>query len=207
MGQEKLVCPFDHGNQLASITCTVDISFPVAAFPGGKQDETDKGPLECCLVSNFLLFFERFLYSLVILQRESDEEIGLKATDVRIIARLDPLVGRNELLVTPYVGIISDDFEPVVNLDEVAEVFKIPFDQFLPETGPAPFHKFHFIDDEGIPRAVSSFHIDAHVIFGLPAEFLLQFLKESQVRPAPAAWTYPEQAQWFQYSLTLNSKL
>ena len=202
MGQEKLVCPFDHGNQLASITCTVDISFPVAAFPGGKQDETDKGPLECCLVSNFLLFFERFLYSLVILQRESDEEIGLKATDVRIIARLDPLVSRFGLLVTPFVGIIRDDFEPIANAEEVAEVFKLPIDYFL--DGIANHEVNEFIDDTGELRRAHSFLYKQLRIFGLTSEFLIHFLKESKIKEIPFVWNFPNQISWFDRSLTVR---
>ena len=82
------------------------------AFPGGKKDDSDQDEKETCL-------------------RESYEEIGLKAEQVEIIGQLLPRVNSRLIFVTPVVGLISPDFTPDINKDEVEATFYVPLDRFL----------------------------------------------------------------------------
>lgn len=77
------------------------------AFPGGKVDEPDDGPVEAAL-------------------REASEEIGLQPENVEFLGRLsihETVTGFN---VTPVLGLIRKTFEFVPEPGEVEEVFTVP---------------------------------------------------------------------------------
>ena len=59
--------------------------------------------------------------------REAEEEIGLPATAVQMIGALDVHETVTNFTVTPFVG-LANDFRPVIDVGEVAEVFEVPLD-------------------------------------------------------------------------------
>lgn len=77
------------------------------AFPGGKIDPTDNGPVEAAL-------------------READEEIGLSPSQVEPLGNLAPYLTGSGYRVVPVIGAIRDaePFHP--NPDEVEDVFEVP---------------------------------------------------------------------------------
>ncbi len=77
------------------------------AFPGGKVEAFDAGPVEAAL-------------------RESWEEIGLQAGCVDIIGPVPDHVTVTGFRVTPIVGVVANAFEPVPRDGEVDEVFEVP---------------------------------------------------------------------------------
>jgi 8-oxo-dGTP pyrophosphatase MutT (NUDIX family) len=77
------------------------------AFPGGKPDPQDPGPLVTAL-------------------REAEEEIGLRRAFVEPIGFLDTYRTGTGFAVTPVVGLVQPDFEIVPCLEEVADVFEVP---------------------------------------------------------------------------------
>jgi len=81
------------------------------AFPGGKIDPGDGGPIEAAL-------------------READEEIGLAPSEVEPLGHLAPYLTGSGYRVVPIIGAIRGDgpFHP--NPDEVEDVFEVPL-QFL----------------------------------------------------------------------------
>ncbi len=82
------------------------------AFPGGKVDERDDGPIMAAL-------------------REANEEIALPTDSAEIVGCLPPHETVTGFLATPVVAIVSNDFRPTPALDEVAEVFEVPFRHVL----------------------------------------------------------------------------
>ena len=94
------------------------------AFPGGRQDSTDETILMTAL-------------------REAREEIGLLSNDVHVIAALTPVLSRSNLLVTPIIGIIPNDYQPVMNLDEVEACFHVPLRIFI--EGSDLYHRYEDI--------------------------------------------------------------
>jgi 8-oxo-dGTP pyrophosphatase MutT (NUDIX family) len=82
------------------------------SFPGGKQDCTDTSFQHTAL-------------------REAEEEIGLLQTDVQIIGALPRHVTVTSFLVRPYVGLIPPGFTPIIQTNEVAEVFSAPLEHLL----------------------------------------------------------------------------
>ncbi len=78
------------------------------AFPGGKVDPGDGGPVGAAL-------------------REAEEEIGLPRGMVEVLGQLPTHETVTGYVVTPVVGWIRTPFVPVPEAGEVAEVFSVPF--------------------------------------------------------------------------------
>lgn len=78
------------------------------AFPGGRVDPGDDGPIGAAL-------------------RESHEEIGLDPANVEILGTLPPHETVTGFIVTPVLGRILADFSTVPEILEVDEIFTVPF--------------------------------------------------------------------------------
>jgi len=87
------------------------------AFPGGKQDEGDDGPIAAAL-------------------REAREEIGLPETHVEILGTLPAHETVTGFTVTPVLAHVTAPFAPLPEAGEVDEVFTVPFEHV---TNPAQF--------------------------------------------------------------------
>ncbi|KAM0903416.1 hypothetical protein ACQ4PT_018641 [Festuca glaucescens] len=84
------------------------------SLPGGKVEEGDADVKTTAL-------------------REAEEEIGLDPALVSVVTVLEPFLSKNGLDVTPVIGILSDRalFNPVLNKDEVEDIFDAPLEMFL----------------------------------------------------------------------------
>jgi len=76
------------------------------SFPGGAIDSRDGSPLEAAL-------------------RESEEEVGLKRSDVEILGQMDELVTVTGFVITPFVGGVRGPYPFRAN-HEVAELILVP---------------------------------------------------------------------------------
>ncbi|WP_341367728.1 CoA pyrophosphatase [Yoonia sp. BS5-3] len=77
------------------------------AFPGGKQDPGDAGPIDAAL-------------------REAQEEIGLPRHQVDILGALPPHQTVTGYQVTPVLALVNGGFDPTPEAGEVSEVFEVP---------------------------------------------------------------------------------
>jgi 8-oxo-dGTP pyrophosphatase MutT (NUDIX family) len=68
--------------------------------------------------------------------REAEEEVGIPRRDVELIGRLDDLITNSGFLVAPFVGVIHEPIEYVVQESEVAGVFEVPVDALLDPAKP-----------------------------------------------------------------------
>ena len=84
------------------------------AFPGGRIDPEDTGPVAAAL-------------------REAEEEIALPSHLVTIIGPIDRYRTITGFEVTPVIGVIPPDLLLIPNEDEVAAVFEVPL-AFLLDT-------------------------------------------------------------------------
>jgi 8-oxo-dGTP pyrophosphatase MutT (NUDIX family) len=76
------------------------------SFPGGAVDASDPSALAAAL-------------------RESEEEVGLKRSDVEILGQLDELVTVTGFVITPFVGLVHGPYAFRAN-HEVAELILVP---------------------------------------------------------------------------------
>lgn len=77
------------------------------AFPGGKVDPGDKGPLDAAL-------------------REAEEEIGLARRFVEPLGFLDTYQTGSGFLIAPAVALVTEGFSLALNAREVASAFEVP---------------------------------------------------------------------------------
>jgi 8-oxo-dGTP pyrophosphatase MutT (NUDIX family) len=77
------------------------------SFPGGRAEPHDATPEFTAL-------------------REAEEEIGLRADCVEIVARLPDYLTRTGFRVTPVVGVLTPPLELVPDAREVEEIFEVP---------------------------------------------------------------------------------
>ena len=83
------------------------------AFPGGRIDPDDDGPVHAAL-------------------REAEEEIGLDRNVVTPLGFLDVYLTHSGFRILPLVAMVTPPFGLVINPQEVAEAFEVPL-QFLME--------------------------------------------------------------------------
>lgn len=121
------------------------------AFPGGRRDPGDPDLLHTAL-------------------RESQEEVGLDPARVEIAGSLSQLVSRHGIKVTPYVGVVPEDFCYRPNRSEIASIFRVPLEFFV-ETAPETTHR---IDYQGRSWYVPSYRYHDYKIWGLTAAMVVE---------------------------------
>ena len=82
------------------------------AFPGGRIDPEDEGPVAAAL-------------------REAEEEIGLKPDQVELIGTADRYRTITGFEVTPVIGVVPPDLPLAPHPGEVAGLFEAPLDYLL----------------------------------------------------------------------------
>lgn len=122
------------------------------SFPGGRLEEEDRGPVEAAL-------------------REAREEVGLPAESVLSIAgALDARGTVSKYRVTPVIALVAP-FTPVMQEDEVADVFEVPLDHVL---DPDNHESMHVSPADGRPRQMYAIRYGERFIFGFTARILVQ---------------------------------
>ena len=125
------------------------------SFPGGRRDPEDPSLLHTAL-------------------RETEEEIGLAARDVRILGELDDLLTVTDYIVTPYVGIIPHPYPFRVSEREIAEMIEAPLDAFL---NPVGIRVSSWQEYQGKRYRTYFFNVGPHIVWGATAKILIQLLE------------------------------
>lgn len=123
------------------------------SFPGGARDPEDSDFEDTAL-------------------RETDEEMGIKPSDITILGRLDDNVTRSNFLVKVFVGTIPYPYEFRPSSHEIAEVVEIPISVLR---DPAYWRWDSRIED-GVRTSVRSYGYREHLVYGATAKILDQFL-------------------------------
>lgn len=104
--------------------------------------------------------------------REAEEEVGIPPDRVELIGRLDDVVTHSGFLVAPYVGVIHEPVEYVMQESEVVEIFEVSVEALLdlrnPEVRYVPFRKKQF--------PAYFYHHEGREIWGLTGRMLKAFL-------------------------------
>ncbi len=123
------------------------------SFPGGANDASDADLMATAC-------------------RETEEELGIPAHSVQVLGRLDDFYSIHGYHVVPFVGIIPAPLDLQVEPSEIASVFEAPIEHFR---DPA----VHHVEDwthQGRVHPVDFYRYEDHVIWGLTAAMLRQFL-------------------------------
>lgn len=123
------------------------------AFPGGKRDPEDQSLAATAL-------------------RETHEEIGLPPDQVHIVAPLSQVMSRYGILVTPYVGVVPDQYPMSANPAEIESIFQVPIDYFL-EDQRERTDALSFLNQTFY---VPCYRWERYQIWGLSAVVLVDFL-------------------------------
>jgi 8-oxo-dGTP pyrophosphatase MutT (NUDIX family) len=116
------------------------------AFPGGRIDDGDEGPVAAAL-------------------RETEEETGIARSFVEPVGFLDTYLTSTAYRVVPVVGIVQPGFTVSPHAGEVAEVFEVPL-AFLMD--PA-HHETHGRDFQGRTRYYYAMPYQGRYIWGATA--------------------------------------
>ena len=104
--------------------------------------------------------------------REAEEEVGIRPADVELIGRLDDVITHSGFLVAPFVGVVHEPIEYVIQESEVVEVFEVPLEALLdlrnPEVRYVPFR------DKRYPAYF--YHHGSYEIWGLTGRMVKAFL-------------------------------
>ena len=130
------------------------------AFPGGRIDPEDDGPIAAAL-------------------REAEEEIGLRASAVEIIGIADRYRTVTGYEVTPVVGVVPPDLDFVIHDAEVAAVFEVPLAHLLE---PANFIE-QAVEWQGRERRYFEIVWDGHRIWGATAAMIVNLGRRLAYQP------------------------
>jgi 8-oxo-dGTP pyrophosphatase MutT (NUDIX family) len=122
------------------------------AFPGGGVEEGE--PLETAAV------------------REAHEEVGIATERVELIGRLDDLITNSGFLVAPFVGVVDQRIDYVLQAAEVDEVFEVPIEALL--TPEQPEVRYVAFRSKSYPAYF--YQYERHEIWGLTGRMLKHFL-------------------------------
>lgn len=122
------------------------------AFPGGKIDEGDDGPVGAAL-------------------RETHEETGLEQKFVETCGFLDIYETRTGFRICPVVALVRPGFSLQPEAGEVAEIFEVPLGFLM---NPAN-HQRHGREWEGKKRWFYAMPYERHYIWGATAGMLRNF--------------------------------
>ena len=121
------------------------------SFPGGRLEPEDRDAVTGAL-------------------RETAEEVGLDASHIEILGRLDPYMTVTGYEVTPVVGAVAPPFELKADPMEVADIFEVPLAFFL---DPANHQRHSRTLSPGIVRAYYAIPYGDRYIWGATAGMLI----------------------------------
>jgi 8-oxo-dGTP pyrophosphatase MutT (NUDIX family) len=104
--------------------------------------------------------------------REAHEEVGIASEHIELIGRLDDLVTNSGFLVAPFVGIIDERVDYVLQASEVEEVFEVPLEALL--TPEQPEVRYVAFRSKRYPAYF--YRHERHEIWGLTGRILKHFL-------------------------------
>ncbi len=120
------------------------------AFPGGKQDGGDDGPVSTAL-------------------REAHEEVALPRSAVEVLGTLDPYRTGTGFLVTPVVGVVPPGLQLAADPGEVDMIFHVPLAHVLDPGN----HIRQTGQWQGQTRHYWSIRSDSHTIWGATAGMIV----------------------------------
>ncbi|WP_224244558.1 CoA pyrophosphatase [Hyalangium gracile] len=124
------------------------------SFPGGGRDPEDATPLHTAL-------------------RETEEELGIERSRVRVLGMLDEQPTTTAFRIQPFVGVIPNDGQYRPNIEEVAFILEVPLSGLM---DPA-IRRTEKRSVGGTEYDVFFYTYESHVIWGATARILYMLLE------------------------------
>jgi 8-oxo-dGTP pyrophosphatase MutT (NUDIX family) len=131
------------------------------SFPGGGRDAEDVTPLHTAL-------------------RETEEELGIERSRVRVLGMLDEVPTTTSFRIQPFVGVIPGDGQYRPSAEEVAFILEVPLLGLL---DPA-IRRTEKRTVRDVEYDVFFYTYDSHVIWGATARILYNLLNHIETLPA-----------------------
>ena len=122
------------------------------SFPGGKTEDGDSSLFDTAL-------------------RESNEEMSLNRADVTMLGKLDYLISRHKIEVTPFIATV-DKAQNLQPNEEIQEIFTVPLSFLLDPNN----IKRESIERQGSVWEVPTWKLKNQKIWGLTAMITVNFL-------------------------------
>lgn len=123
------------------------------SFPGGRRDREDESLLITAL-------------------RETEEEVGIAANDVRVLGQTDVFLTNTHYLVTPFVGFFEYPYEYKINHAEIERLVEVPLTFLLRED----IFEVKNYQQNGFNWLVHYYHFGNDLIWGVTGFLLSNFL-------------------------------
>lgn len=123
------------------------------SFPGGATDPEDRSPEDTAL-------------------RETEEEVGIRRGDVRVLGRLGEMVTISNFLVTPIVGVVPWPYELKIHDVEVGRVFTMPLAWLATRE-----NWKELLHEESGHSVITYSHFDGELLWGLTARITINFIR------------------------------
>ncbi|MBN2809197.1 MAG: CoA pyrophosphatase [Deltaproteobacteria bacterium] len=127
------------------------------SFPGGVQEREDFS-LEATST------------------RETEEEIGVRESDITIFGGLDEVNTTTGFLVSPFIGTIPHPYPFKLSADEVDSLISVAVEDFLEPRNKVDFYYFN----GRCLQPQLAFNIDGQIIWGATAKIMWKFLELSK---------------------------
>ncbi len=127
------------------------------AFPGGRIDPEDAGPVAAAL-------------------REAHEEVALHPSDVEVLGATDTYETGTGYSITPVIGLIPPELPLVAAATEVAAMFEVPLAFLLDPAN----HQRRQTDWQGRLRSYYEISWEAHRIWGATAGIIVNLARRMQ---------------------------
>lgn len=124
------------------------------AFPGGRIDPEDAGPVAAAL-------------------REAQEEVGLDPSRVEVVGVTDTYETGTGYMITPVIGLVPPGLPLLAAEAEVAALFEVPLTHLLD----AANHQIRQAEWQGRLRSFYEIHWDGHRIWGATAGMVVNLAR------------------------------
>jgi 8-oxo-dGTP pyrophosphatase MutT (NUDIX family) len=133
------------------------------SFPGGMQDKSDADLFQTAC-------------------RETFEEIGIESRQIQLLGQLDDFYTVTNFIISPFVGLVTNEFQYRINEREVAKVLEVPLSLFL-DSANFEVKKWPY---QNKLYDVYFYHFQQEVIWGATAFIVNRFIDQVfQFNPAP----------------------
>lgn len=125
------------------------------SFPGGGRDPEDATPLHTAL-------------------RETEEELGIHRSRVRVLGMLDEVPTVTSFRIQPFVGLIPGDGQYRPSVEEVAFILEVPLAALMNPS----IRRTERRVVQGMEHEVDFYTYESHVIWGATARILRELLQQ-----------------------------